>query len=566
MRRIAAIALVIGCAIVVAVVAMGASGDGSGGSGGGTYKVRAIFDSAFGVIPGEDVKVAGVKVGSIESLHVTSDKKAAVVLAIDKPGFGDFRSDANCIIRPQSLIGEKFVDCTPTQPRAEDQPASPALKRIQSGPGKGQYLLPVANTSKSVDLDLINDIYQLPERERLTIILNELGTGLAGRGKDLNNVIRRADPALAETDKVLGILKQQNQVLANLATESDQVLAPLAKSKEQVADFLVKARNVSQATAEKRGALAQNLRKLPTFLTQLRPTLQQLGNLSDQMTPVLTDLGSQAGNINRFVTQIGPLSTAARPAVKSLGQASVVGTQAMVDIRPITSDVNELASSAQPLASDLSELLTSLRDTGGIERAMDYLFFQMTAINGFDTAGHYLRAALLINTCSSYAIESTIGCEATFSKAGDSAATRSGGGDSGRSLYLQRQDALMGGMSLEEVLRRFPDPDGDAATAKQTAALKQAQNGGGTSAGAATAIAMPDSVLPGSGTARPVQEQPAAAADPAAQPAATPSATSATTTTTTTAPASADPAPSGSSTPSDSTTTRLLDYLLGGGG
>jgi phospholipid/cholesterol/gamma-HCH transport system substrate-binding protein len=567
MKRIGAIALVVGCAIIVAVVAMGASGDGADGSG-GTYEVRAIFDSAFGVIPGEDVKVAGVKVGSIDSLHVTDDKRAAVVLAIDKPGFGDFRSDANCIIRPQSLIGEKFVDCTPTQPRQQDTPAPPPLKRIRSGPGKGQYLLPVSNTSKSVDLDLINDIYQLPERERLTIILNELGTGLAGRGKDLNDVIRRADPALAETDKVLAILKEQNQTLANLATESDTVLAPLAQRKEQVADFIVKARNVSQATAQERGALAQNLRKLPTFLTQLRPTLAQLGNLSDQMTPVLTDLGSQADNINRFVTQIGPLASAARPAVKSLGQASVVGTQAMQDIRPITSDVNELASSAQPLASNLSDLLVSLRDTGGVERAMDYLFFQMTAINGFDTAGHYLRAALLINTCSSYAIEKTIGCEATFSKVGDSASTRSTVDDSDRSLYLKRQDALMGGMSLEDVLRTYPDPTDDAATAQQTAAVKQAQASSGSSSAAQPAISMPSSVLPGSATTAPVQEQPSTpAADPAAQgtttttttPAADPAATAAGSSST--APSSAS-----ASAPSDSTTSRLLDYLLGGGG
>ena len=30
---------------------------------------------------------------------------------IADPGFQDFRSDATCLIRPQSLIGEKFVDC-----------------------------------------------------------------------------------------------------------------------------------------------------------------------------------------------------------------------------------------------------------------------------------------------------------------------------------------------------------------------------------------------------------------------------------------------------------------------
>jgi phospholipid/cholesterol/gamma-HCH transport system substrate-binding protein len=565
MKRIAAILLVIGCAVVVALVAAGVSRNDNTHDSGGPYKVRAIFDSAFGVIPGEDVKIAGVKVGKIDSLHVTADKKAAVVLDISTPGFGDFRSDANCIIRPQSLIGEKFVDCMPTQPRAEDQQAPPALKKIQSGPGKGEYLLPVTNTSKAVDLDLINDVYQLPVRERLTIILNELGTGLAGRGKDLNEVIRRADPALAETDKVLAILKQQNQVLADLATESDTVLAPLAKQKTRVADFIVKARNVSQATAEKRGPLAENLKKLPTFLTELRPTLQQLGNLSDQMTPVLTDLGSQADNINRFVTQIGPLSTAARPAVKSLGQASVVGTQAMRDIRPVTSDLNQLAGSAQPLASDLSQLLVSLRDTGGIERAMDYLFFQMTAINGYDTAGHYLRAALLLNTCSSYAIEKTIGCEATFSKVGDSASARSAADDSGRSLYLRRQDALMGGMSLQDVLRTYPDPGQDAATQKQTAQVKREQGRSAKAQSADTTIALPSAVLPNSGTTVAVQTPPSAtAADPAS--ASTPSSTTTSTASPSASGATTTSGSSSSTTPSSSTTGRLLDYLLGGGG
>ena len=65
------------------------------------YRVRAIFDNAGFIIPGEDVKVAGVKVGSIDEVEVTPDFKAAVVLKIDDPGYQDFRADAQCIVRPQ---------------------------------------------------------------------------------------------------------------------------------------------------------------------------------------------------------------------------------------------------------------------------------------------------------------------------------------------------------------------------------------------------------------------------------------------------------------------------------
>ncbi len=65
------------------------------------------------------------------------------MLNISNPGFKDFRADASCTVRPQALIGEKYVDCLPTQPRVEGTPLPPPLKRIPSGrEGAGQRLLP----------------------------------------------------------------------------------------------------------------------------------------------------------------------------------------------------------------------------------------------------------------------------------------------------------------------------------------------------------------------------------------------------------------------------------------
>src|SRR3954469_9221605 len=83
-----------------------------------SYRVRAIFDNAGFVIPGEDVKIAGVRVGQIDSIDVTEDFHAAVVLKITEPGYTDWKQDASCIVRPQNLIGERFVECKPTQVRS----------------------------------------------------------------------------------------------------------------------------------------------------------------------------------------------------------------------------------------------------------------------------------------------------------------------------------------------------------------------------------------------------------------------------------------------------------------
>ncbi len=113
------------------------------------------------------------------------------------------------------MIGEKLVECVPTQPRPEGDPPPPPLQKIPDGQdGAGQYLLPVTNTVTPVGEDLIRSVMRRPYRERFAIILNEFGAGLAGRGKDLRTVIRKANPALRELDKVLAILARQNKLLA----------------------------------------------------------------------------------------------------------------------------------------------------------------------------------------------------------------------------------------------------------------------------------------------------------------------------------------------------------------
>ena len=414
MRTIVPVALVLVLAALVALLVVTRKEDEA-------YRVRAIFDNAGFLIPGEDVKIAGVKVGSVEDVEVTDDFKAAVVMKIDDPGYQDFRADAQCLVRPQSLIGEKFVECEPTQARAVGAEPPGELRRIEEGPGEGQHLLPVENTSKAVDLDLINNIMREPERERFSIILNELGVGLAGRGNDLNEVIRRANPALREVDKVLRLLARQNKQLEQLAVDSDTILEPLARERAHVSSSIANMGEVAAATAERREDLQRDIALLPEFLRELRPTMVRLGALSDAMTPVFTDLGDVAPDINRFLLELGPFSEAGIPALDSLGEASKIGTPAIQASLPVIKDVRTLASAARPVGKTLADVLASFQRNDGIERAMDFIFYSATAVNGFDSFGHYLRAGLIVNQCTTYAVSPTTGCSANFRRASTSA-------------------------------------------------------------------------------------------------------------------------------------------------
>jgi ABC-type transporter Mla subunit MlaD len=409
-------AALVGVAVAAAVlVTLGASSDGDG-----AYRIRAIFDSAANVIPGEDVKVAGVPVGAVEDVAVTADNRAAVTLRIDDPGFRSFRADARCTIRPQSLLGEKFVECVPTQPGSS------------AGPLRGG-VLPVERTSSPVDPDLVTNVLRLPERERLRIILNELGTGAAGRGSELGEVIRRANPALRETDRVLAILADQNRSLARLVEDGERVLRPLARDRRHVAGAVEQLARSATGAAERRAELEGVLRRFPALLRELTPTMRRLEGLADSGTPVLEDLTAAGPGVNRATTALTPLAREARPWVRSFADVTRDGRTAIRRSRPAVDALAELGRSGRPLLRGLAGFLESFRDTGGLERLLDLVYVGAGAMNGFDEAGHFIRSALVLNVCVSYAVQPGGGsCVANFQEDATAAvADRSGGGSSG---------------------------------------------------------------------------------------------------------------------------------------
>ncbi|MGH3260743.1 MAG: MlaD family protein, partial [Trebonia sp.] len=171
-------------ALIAAAVLVAAAGtllaSGSSPSHGGPYLVRAIFDDASFAARGEDVRIAGANVGSIQSLGVTANNRAAVTISIGNHEFAPFHADARCTIRPQSLIGEEYVACTPGTAGAQP------LRRIKSGPGAGTHYLPVTRTSSPIDSDIVQDISTEPVRQSLAVIIDEFGTGVDAILSDLN--------------------------------------------------------------------------------------------------------------------------------------------------------------------------------------------------------------------------------------------------------------------------------------------------------------------------------------------------------------------------------------------
>lgn len=454
-------------AVVVAIVAIVLIASGGDDSSDG-YRVRAVFDNGGFMVNGEEVRVAGATVGEIESVDVSMpgetvayengkpvDKpgKAIIVLNITDPGFQDFRQDATCQIRPQSLIGEKFVDCRTTLPRAPGTEPAPPLKQIPDGePGAGEYLLPLGSNGTSVDPDLINDIYSLPYAQRFRLIFNELGGGLAGRGEDIKELVKRANPVLRDVDRVFGILSAQRKQLAQLAADSDTILGPLARERRHFAGFITNSGAAAEASAEKGPELEEALRKFPTFLGEFRKTMVDLKTFSDAGTPLFEDFGTAAPALTDATKTLTPFSEALTVSLKSLGDAGEAAGPYFAKAEPVVRKAGELAKSGVSPTENLAKLFVNLKQTGGWDGLTELIYGSAASLNGFDKYGHFGRTRVTLSTCFEYipspAGES--GCVARFN--GPGATEQESAETSSAALYrlIQERAAQLNGGTLSE--------------------------------------------------------------------------------------------------------------------
>jgi phospholipid/cholesterol/gamma-HCH transport system substrate-binding protein len=457
MRKLLTAGLAI-AAIVVLVVLL------AGGGGGGGYVVRAIFQNGSFIVKGELVRIAGANVGEVESVTVTQPGeidsykdgraraipgKAVLVMRIEDPGFQDFRRDASCLIRPQSLIGEKFVDCQPTLPRAPGSKPPPELEQIPSGePGAGQYLLPLENNSTSVDPDLINNIQQLPYAQRFRLILNELGAGLAGNGENIEEVVKQANPVLRDTDRLFGILSAQRHELAQLASDSEQILGPLSRQRASVAGFLTNAGATAQASSERGAALEASLRKFPTFLRELRQTMGSLEEFSNAATPVFADLGKAAPSLTGATRALTPFAAASTVSLKSLGAAGETAGPKLRAAVPIVAKASELATSGAHPTTELASFLVSTEKTKGFKSLSELIYNATGTNNEFDQYGHFGRSVIALTNCIDYVLQPTSGCSANFNGPESGEGNISAFSSSAFLKRVQRmQERLAGGIS-----------------------------------------------------------------------------------------------------------------------
>lgn len=137
------------------------------------YRVNAYFTNAANIQPKAQVRIAGVKVGTVEKVERGEGATTKVVLELDKEAL-PVRQDATAKIRFRIFLeGNPFVDL---------QPGTPGQPEIKSG-----GTIPVAQTAGPVQLDQLLSAVDSNSRKGLELIFTEIGNALNTTGTPEQN-------------------------------------------------------------------------------------------------------------------------------------------------------------------------------------------------------------------------------------------------------------------------------------------------------------------------------------------------------------------------------------------
>lgn len=273
--------LVVVCAVLIAALVYARSGDGR-------TRIAAEFTSATGIYPGDDVKVLGVRVGTIDSV-TPGPESVRIVMHVDDDV--PVPADAQALIVSQSLVAARFVQFTPPY---DDGP------RLKDGD-----TIPLERTGVPVEWDDIT--------ASLAQLTDALGPEGADESGDQTGSDSPGGPERSGNPSDPGSLAS---VITDAAEMVDGNGAQFKKAMVQLSDAM-------STLANGREDIFSIVRNLQVFVSALKSSSQQITSFNQNLagvTGVLEDnrdllgsalgtLDSALGDVQGFVDENGKLLT-----------------------------------------------------------------------------------------------------------------------------------------------------------------------------------------------------------------------------------------------------------------
>jgi phospholipid/cholesterol/gamma-HCH transport system substrate-binding protein len=338
------------------------------------YLVKLEMANAGGLRNGANVRVGGAPAGRVTDVRINADDLAVAELRLE-PEVAPIGKGARALVDTDGLFGERFVQIE----RGDvDRP-------LPSG-----TLIGTDRTGVSVRLDDVIDALEPDTRQALGAFINEQGAAIAGRGRDLADVLMALPPGLGRTAQLLDQFAADNQALAGLVEASDRVVGEVARERRHLGRLMAGFGETLDVLDSRRANLGETVRRAPAMLQAAQRTLAALETAAGPLVPAAQGLRTTAPALTETLEELPSFAGEAIPALRTAARVAPdlqrLGTQATPVVREL-----------RPMARDLSDYTRRGLDpfTDLLDRGAADIFGVMEgwarATQGRDASSHIFR-------------------------------------------------------------------------------------------------------------------------------------------------------------------------------
>ena len=238
---------------------------------GGTTSYQALFSDATGLLPGDDVRIAGVRVGEVETIDVAEGPRRALALvSFSVDSDRTVATSTRALIRYRNLVGQRYV-------------------ALSEGAGSGRPLtengtLPLRQTQSALDLTVLfngfKPLFAALNPEDVNAFAMEVIKTLQGEAGNVNSLLSHTaslTSTLADRDAVVGrtidnlnavleTVDERDRALSDLLLELQRFVSGLAEDREAIGASLTNIAGLAESTAglvkDTRPAIREDVREL----------------------------------------------------------------------------------------------------------------------------------------------------------------------------------------------------------------------------------------------------------------------------------------------------------------
>jgi phospholipid/cholesterol/gamma-HCH transport system substrate-binding protein len=263
------------------------------------YTLTVTFHDAAGILPNNEVFMNGTKVGHVDSVSA-AEGNARVAVVVDDARALPIHPDAVAEVRKKNLLGETYVD-------------------LQRGSAPGTLpsggSIPIEHTITSTQIDEVLAVLDPQTVQRVQLLINAAGGGLANNGDAMNAEAGSLDTTLNSLNGPAAELSARQQQVQDIVLELQRFYTVLAKQREQVRQEFSTWNDVMAQMAAQEQAIAGTVQQADQLLTSIDTLVSGQGA---NIRAAISELPGALQQANAFLDQSNPILSGIAPFRQSV--------------------------------------------------------------------------------------------------------------------------------------------------------------------------------------------------------------------------------------------------------